>query len=116
MEKQKICPACDKGALVSVDDILSEIEGYVFIEKGERCTHCGEEFVNEKEGQNMIRAARKLGLWGEPAKFYRKLSKSSRGITLRLPIDLQRSLHLAGNEEVALTKVGKRICIDIQPG
>ncbi|MFH1247047.1 MAG: hypothetical protein V1644_01580 [Candidatus Micrarchaeota archaeon] len=47
-----------------VEDLLSEIEGYVFIEKGLRCIKCGEEFIGEKEGQKMIEAARKLGLWG----------------------------------------------------
>ncbi len=116
MEKQKRCPACHKGVLKPVDDIASEVSGYFFIEKGERCAECGEEFIPEKEGQKMIAVARKMGLWGEPIKLYRKLSKSSRGITLRLPADLQRSMGLKGEEEVALSKAGKRIYVDIMPG
>ena len=68
--KVKKCPVCEKGSLVTVEDILSEIEGYIFVEKGERCTHCGEEFIPEDEGERMIKIARKLKLWGEPLKLY----------------------------------------------
>ncbi len=110
----KKCPSC-KGEMKEVADILSEIEGYVFIERGLRCLKCGEEFVSEKEGQKMIEAARKLGLWGEPLKLYRKLSKSARGVVIRLPSDIERALGIKGNEEISITKVGKRICIDINP-
>ncbi|MDP3741847.1 MAG: hypothetical protein Q8R15_00870 [Candidatus Micrarchaeota archaeon] len=99
-----------------VEDILSEIEGYVFIEKGLRCVKCGEEFIGEKEGQKMIEAARKLGLWGEPLKLYRKLSKSARGTVIRLPSDIERALGIKGDEEISISKVGRRICIDISPG
>ncbi|HID26391.1 MAG TPA: hypothetical protein EYP22_00865 [Methanosarcinales archaeon] len=63
-----------------VDDILSEVEGYVFVEKGERCTQCDSEFIPECEGARMIKIARKLGSWGEPLKLYRKLSKSANGV------------------------------------
>ncbi|MBA3044111.1 hypothetical protein FP804_03125, partial [archaeon] len=80
MKKEKICPKCEKGKLVKADDIISEIEGYIFVEKGERCNHCGEEFIPENEGKKMIEIAKRLGLWGEPLKLYRKLSRSARGI------------------------------------
>jgi len=110
----KYCPVC-KGETKEVDDILSEIEGYVFIEKGLRCIKCGEEFISEKEGQKMIEAARKLGLWGEPLKLFRKLSKSARGVVIRLPTDIEKALGIKGNEEIAISKVGRKICIDILP-
>ena len=111
----KKCPICGKGVLLSVDDIVSEIEGYVFVEKGTRCTACGEEFIAEHEGQKTVEVARKLGIWGEPLKLYRKLSKSARGTVLRIPTDLERALGLKGNEEIAISKVGRKIMIDILP-
>src|SRR5919204_4443598 len=60
------CPVCGKGELVPVDDIVSEMDGYTFVERGRRCTVCGEEFISEDESQRMIKVARRLGLWGEP--------------------------------------------------
>lgn len=112
--KVKKCPVCEKGNLVTVEDILSEIEGYIFVEKGERCTHCGEEFISEDEGERMIKIARKLKLWGEPLKLYRKLSRSARGIVLRIPVDLEKNLGINGDEEVAISKVGKnKILIEL---
>ena len=68
------CPVCGKGELVPADDIVSEIDGYTFVEQGRRCTACGEEFIPEEESQRMIKVARRLGLWGEPL----KLAASSR--------------------------------------
>ncbi len=88
------CPACQKGLLIEVDNIISEMEGYVFIEKGQRCTECGEEFIAEKEAQRTIEAARKLGIWPHPLKLHRSLSKSSRGLVLRIPADLEKDLNL----------------------
>lgn len=111
--KEKKCPACEKGKLVLVDDIASQVEGYVFVEKGERCTHCGEEFINEDEGQKMINLAKKLGVWGEPLKLYRKLSKSARGTVLRIPSDIEKNLGIKGDEEVAISKVGRKIIIEV---
>ena len=112
--KVKKCPVCEKGSLVTVEDILSEIEGYIFVEKGERCTHCGEDFIPEDEGERMIKIARKLKLWGEPLKLYRKLSRSARGIVLRIPVDLEKNLSIKGDEEVAISKVGKnKILIEL---
>ena len=112
--KLKTCPICEKGKLVNVEDILSEIEGYIFVEKGERCTHCGEEFIPEDEGERMIKIARKLKLWGEPLKLYRKLSRSARGIVLRIPADIEKNLKIIGNEEITISKVGKnKILIEL---
>ena len=106
--QEKECPVCEKGKLVQVDDILSEIDGYVFVEKGNRCTHCGEEFIPEEEGERMIKIARRLKLWDEPLKLYRKLSRSARGIVLRIPLDLEKNLGIKGNEEITISKVGKK--------
>lgn len=111
--KEKKCPVCEKGNLIQVDDILSKIEGYVFVERGERCTYCGEEFISEKEGQRMINLAKKLGLLGESLKLYRKLSKSARGTVLRIPVDIEKNLGLKGNEEVTISKVGRKIIIEV---
>ena len=113
--KAKKCPVCGKGYLVSVDDLLSDIEGYVFVERGDRCDHCGEEFISEEEGDRMIRIARKLKLWGEPLKLYRKLSRSARGIVLRIPADLGKNLDIKGDEKVTISKVGKKkILVEIE--
>src|SRR2546425_8875729 len=51
------CPVCRTGVLLPVDDIASEIEGYTFVERGFRCSACGEEFLPEEESQRMIRIA-----------------------------------------------------------
>lgn len=104
MEK---CPVCEKGSLIEAHDIVSEIEGHFFIVKGKRCTSCGEEFINEKEGQKMIEIAKRLGLWGEPLKLHRKLSQSARGTVLRIPLDIGKSMSLKGNEDVLISKIGK---------
>ncbi len=105
--KNKICPVCEKGDLIEVDDIISEVEGHLFVQKGERCSNCGEEFINEKEGQKMIEIARKLGIWGEPLKLHRKLSKSARGTVLRIPADIEKNMHLKGEEQILISKIGK---------
>lgn len=95
------------------DDIVSEIDGYTFVERGRRCTVCGEEFLPEEGSQRMIKVARRLGLWGEPLKLRRKLSRSGRGTVLRIPSDIERSLGLKGDEEVAISKAGRKIIIEI---
>lgn len=56
----------------------------------------------------MISVARRLGIWGEPLKLYRKISKSARGMVLRIPSDIERNLKIKGGEEVAISKIGKR--------
>ena len=52
----KKCPVCEKGDLIEVDNIVSDVDGYVFVEKGQRCTECGEEFIHEKDAQRTIEA------------------------------------------------------------
>jgi len=109
------CPVCKKGEILPVDDIVSDIEGYLFVEHGERCSRCGEEFIPEEEGERTIRVARRLGLWGEPLKLRRKLSRSGRGVVLRIPADLQESLHLKGDEDVWVSKAGKkRLVVEVR--
>jgi hypothetical protein len=113
--KEKKCPVCEKGKLVNVDDIVSEVEGYLFIEKGNRCDLCGEEFIPEDVGQKMIKVARRMKIWGKPLKLYRKLSKSGRGTVLRIPSDLEKNLDIKGDEIVIISKVGKnKILIEIE--
>lgn len=101
------CPVCHKGVLAQVDDIMSEIEGLTFVERGRRCDACGEEFINPEDSERTIKVARRLGIWGEPLKLHRKLSQSGRGIVLRIPEDLRESLNLKGTESVSLSKIGQ---------
>lgn len=108
------CPVCGKSQLVPADDIVSEIDAYTFVERGRRCTRCGEEFIPEDESQRMIKVARRLGLWGEPLKLRRKLSRSGRGTVLRIPSDIERSLGIKGDEEVTLSKAGRKIIVEIK--
>lgn len=108
------CPVCGKGELLPADDIVSVIDGYTFVERGRRCTVCGEEFIPEDESQRMIKVARRLGLWGEPLKLRRKLSRSGRGTVLRIPSDIERSLGITGDEEVTISKAGRKIIVEIR--
>ena len=108
----KACLICEKGNLKNVEDIVLEIEGYVFVVKGERCDHCDEEFPYEEETQRTIEVARKLGIWPEPLKLYRHLSKSGGGLVLRIPVDLERQLKLNEKVDIAISKVGNKIVIE----
>ena len=110
----KKCPICGKGNLEHVEDITLEIEGYIFIVKGERCNRCNEEFPYEEETQKTVTIARKLGVWSEPLKLYRHLSKSGGGLVFRIPSDLERQLKLDENTEIAITKIGNKIVIETQ--
>lgn len=112
MSKKKICGVCGRGELAEADNIVSEIEGYVFVEKGWRCTKCGEEFVNERDAQRTIEIARRLGIWPQPLKLHRSISKSGRGLVLRIPSDLEEDLGLKAGESVAISRVGNRIVIE----
>ena len=49
--------------MVDVEDIINDIDSYYFVVKGKRCTSCGEEFIDEKEGQKMITIVKKMGIW-----------------------------------------------------
>ncbi len=100
------------GGLTPVNDIISEFGGCVFVEKGEGCTACGEEFPCEEESQKTIETARRLGVWPEPLKPYRKLSRSGGTLVLRIPSDLERQMKLKEETEVAITKVGRKIVIE----
>jgi hypothetical protein len=109
------CPVCGKGDLLPVDDILSEIEGLAFVERGHRCTVCGEEFIDEQDSNRTIKVARRLGIWGEPLRLRRKLSQSGRGVVLRIPEDLRQSMGLKGTESIALSKIGsKKILLEVE--
>ena len=105
------CPICEKGSLMKVEDITLEVEGYIFIVKGDRCNKCNEEFPYEEETQRTISVARKLGVWPEPLKLYRHLSRSGGGLVFRIPTDLEKQLKLNEDTEVAITKVGNKIVI-----
>jgi YgiT-type zinc finger domain-containing protein len=113
-ETRRSCPACDAGELVFVEDIITVIEGFTFVERGWRCTRCGEEFLSEEESQRTIEAAKRLGIWGEPLKLKRRLSRSGRGTVLRIPSDIEDALGLKGDEEVLVSKAGRKIIVEIQ--
>lgn len=106
----KKCPNCKK-ELVKIEDIILDISGYIFVVKGERCIKCNEEFPYEEETQKVIDISRKLGVWPEPLKLYRQLSKSGRGLILRVPSDIERQLKLTDKEEVSIEKIGNKIVI-----
>ena len=106
------CPICEKGMLKKVEDITLEVEGYIFIAKGERCNQCHEEFPYEEETQKTIDIARRLGVWPEPLKLHRHLSKSGGGLILRIPTDLERQLGLNENIEIIISKMGNKIIIE----
>ncbi|MBU1203823.1 MAG: YgiT-type zinc finger protein [Nanoarchaeota archaeon] len=108
----KKCPVCKQGNLEQTKNIILEIGGYVFIAKGHRCSKCGEEFPYEKETQDFIETARKMGVWPEPLKLYRHLSRSGKGLVFRIPTDLEKQLHLTDNTEIAITKLGNKIIIE----
>ncbi len=106
------CLICEKGNLVKVEDITLEIEGYVFIVNGERCDRCNEEFPYEEETRKTINTAKKLGVWPEPLKLYRHLSRSGEGLVFRIPADLERQLKLNEKSEIAIVKLGNKIVIE----
>ena len=104
----KQCASCKKRKILNVDDIVVDLDGYMVIVKGDRCSNCGEEFIAEDEGNRMIRLVKQLGVWGEPLKLHRKLSQSARGTVLRIPSDIEKGMKLKGNEEVLISKLGPR--------
>lgn len=106
------CPICGIGNFEKVEDIIMEIEGYVFVLQGYRCDKCREEFPFEDENQRMISTAKRLGVWPEPLKLYRRLSKSGGGLVFRIPADLEKQLKLDDKTEIGITKVGNKIIIE----
>ncbi len=61
----------------------------------------------------MIKIVLRLGIWAAPLTLRRKLSRSGRGTVLRIPSEIERSLGRRGNEEVLISKVGKKIIIEL---
>ncbi len=112
----KSCPVCNKKSFERVEDIIFELEGYIFILKGRRCVDCNEEFPDPEETQKTIVTVRKLGIWPEPLKLYRHLSKSAGGLVFRVPADLERQLNLTEKTEISISKLGKKIIIEPQEG
>jgi len=108
----KKCKICGKGELTRVEDIAFDIEGYVIILKGERCGECGEEFPYEREAQKAIEIARRRGVWPEPLKLQRHLSKSGGGLILRIPSDIEKQFNLDENVLITISKVGNKIVIE----
>lgn len=108
------CPICEKGTFDKVEDIVLDVEGYVFILKGERCNSCKEEFPYEDETQRAITVARRLGIWPEPLKLYRHLSRSGGGLVFRVPADIEKQLNLDEKLEIGITKVGSKIVLETE--
>src|SRR3989344_5849232 len=108
----KKCKICEQGNLIKVEDIILDIEGYIFILKGERCSSCNEEFPFERETQRSIEVSRRLGVWPEPLKLHRHLSKSGRGLIFRIPSDLEKQLKLSENTPIDISKIGNKIVIE----
>lgn len=108
----KKCPVCEKGSLEKVEDLIFELDGYVFVVKGERCNECLEEFPYEEETQRVISSARRLGVWPEPMKLYRHFSRSGGGLIFRVPADIEKQLQLNENTEIGITKLGNKIVIE----
>src|SRR3989344_7983066 len=106
--KKRLCLNCEKGFLIKVDNIIVEMDGYVFIAKGEICTNCKEEFLFEDETNRIIESAKKLGIWPEPLKLYRHLSRSGRGLIFRIPSDLEKQLKLSENTPIDISKIGNK--------
>ncbi len=75
-------------------------------------TYVEADLLSEKEAQRTIEAARKLGVWPQPLKLHRSLSKSGRGLVLRIPADLEKDLKLKPGKPVSISKVGSKIIIE----
>ena len=106
------CLICEKGNLEEVLDIVLDIEGYIFVVKGHRCDFCKEEFPLEEESQKVIDISKKLGVWPEPLRLHRTLSKSGGGLILRIPSDLEKQLNLDESTEITISKIGNKIIIE----
>lgn len=105
------CPICERGELVKAEDIILELDGYVFVVKGERCNSCNEEIPLEEETKRIVIASKRLGIWPEPLKLYRQLSKSGNGLVFRIPADIEKQLKLDDETEISITKIGNKIVI-----
>lgn len=108
----KKCKICEGGDLIKVSNIVLDIDGYIFVVDGERCSNCNEEFPYEEETQKTIEIAKNLGIWPEPLKLYRHLSKSGNGLVFRIPNDLEKQLKLNQNTQIGITKLGNKIVLE----
>lgn len=109
------CVKCGSAKITSVSDVVSHIHGVKVVADGLRCKSCGEEFFDEEQFDKLAQKAKNLGLWGEPLKLHRKLSKSARGTVLRIPSDIEKSLKLKGDENILISTDGKKkIVIEIE--
>jgi hypothetical protein len=63
---------------------------------------------NAKELDHIRTLRRKHGLERQPVPMNRKLGRSGRQVTVRIPADIERALKLKGTESVAFSVVGKR--------
>lgn len=75
MRKKMKCQNCEKGDLIEVNDIASELDGYVFIAKGKRCGNCNEEFIDEKEGEKIIQLAKRFWSLGKFSQTSQKIKQ-----------------------------------------
>ena len=66
MKSTRVCPAYGKEHLVRVNDILSDFDGYVFVERGERCDACGEEFPYEERSGGPLKGLGSLEFGPSP--------------------------------------------------
>ena len=78
----------------------------------EGSNQCNEEFPYEEETQKTVETARKLGVWPEPLKLYRSLSKSGGGLIFRIPVDIEKQMRLKENTPIEITKIGNKIVIE----
>jgi hypothetical protein len=101
------CHVCG-GAYEKVDDIHCPFPGGIVVTSGYRCAGCGEEIFDEADMNRLISAAKKVGAWGGTTSLRRKLSRSGRTTVLRIPADIERILHLKGDETVDIEVAGKR--------
>jgi len=104
----KECPICKKGKRIIVDDILYELGTKKLLLKGERCTFCKEEFFGDAEHEKLYKLRQEQNVWEGSIKLHRKLSRSGRGTVLRIPTDIEQTMHLKGTESVIISQVGKR--------
>jgi YgiT-type zinc finger domain-containing protein len=107
-----MCPICKKGALQHVNDILYDFGSERLLISGERCTQCKEELFDETQYERIHAVRKRLDVWGEDLLSHltlrRKIGRSGRQLTVRIPVDIERALKLKGGEDVSFSLDGKR--------
>ena len=53
-----------------------------------------------------------MGVWPEPLKLHRHLSKSGGGLVLRIPSDIEKQMKLTENIDIEIAKIGNKIVIE----